>query len=57
MTSVTVSSELLRKAACVLEAGVSEYATSLARDLRAAAGEALEATRRETFDLSTLVAA
>jgi hypothetical protein len=37
--TVQVSAELLRRAADVLEAGISNYALGLSRDLRAAAGE------------------
>ena len=55
MTSVQVSADLLKKAADVLEAGISDYASKLARDLKAAAGEAT-GTRAQAADLSTLFA-
>jgi hypothetical protein len=50
-----VSAELLRKAADVLEAGISDYAMSLARDLKAAAGEAVT-ERAATPDLAAMFA-
>jgi hypothetical protein len=53
--TVQVSAELLRRAADVLESGISDYAAGLAHDLKAAAGEALT-ERRETADLATLFA-